>query len=251
LILAAPYAENPVAVSVTTVLESKPYVEMTIDAMKKAGIKPKYNTNLSMITVPIGCYKPRDTRVEGDWRSAAYMLAAGAMAGKGKVDNLDLMSKQADRETIRILDEMEAYIKHKGNRITTERSRLTAVDLDLSDCPDLFPMVACLCAIAKGTSKLTGLGRLRIKESDRLSAMIEGLRGMGITVKSDDTVAYIKGGSPRGTVIDSHNDHRVAMSFAILAQVATGETVIQNPECVQKSYPGFWSDLEQLGGKIE
>ncbi len=251
VLLAAPYAENPVDLSVSTVLESKPYVEMTIDAMKKVGVKIQYNPDLTRIHVPCGRYKPRAAKVEGDWSSAAYLLAAGATTGKVHVDNLNMLSKQADREIIRILDEMGAYIKQNGNRVTTELSILSPVNVDLSDCPDLFPIVACLCAVADGESRLSGLGRLRLKESDRLSAMTTGLRNMGITVETDESTAIIHGGKPQGAVIDPHNDHRIAMSFAILAQVAEGETVIQNPSCVDKSYPRFWNDLEKIGATLQ
>jgi len=251
IILAAPYAENPVELKVTPHLESKPYVWMTIDAMRKAGVKPQCSADLSEIHVPNGRYKSRHTRVEGDWSSAAYMLAAGAIAGKVHVDHLDLKSQQADREIINILEAMDAYIKISGNRVTTELSRLSAVEFDLSDCPDLFPVVACLCASAEGTSILSGLGRLRLKESDRLHAMKAGLKRMGINVTVDDSTAQITGGNPKGAVIDTYNDHRIAMSFAVLAQTAMGETTIQNPECVDKSYPEFWEDLAQIGAKLE
>ena len=250
IILAAPYAEKSLTLRVTTRLESKPYVQMTIDTMKKTGITPRYSENLEEIHVPTGCYKPLRTHIEGDWSSAAYLLAAGAIAGKVHVDNLDVKSSQADMEITRILEEMGAYIKITGNRITTEKSDLSAITADLSNSPDLFPIVACLCSIAEGESRLTGLGRLRIKESDRLSAMIDGLRRMGVEVKGDDEAVTIKGSTPMGAVIDTYNDHRIAMSFAVLAQAAEGETTIMNPECVSKSYPGFWEDLKKIGAEI-
>ena len=250
IILAAPYAETPVELRVTTQLESKPYVKMTLDAMKKSGIKAECSEKLECFHIPNGEYKPLRTRVEGDWSSAAYMLAAGTLAGKVHVDNLDLASSQADKEIISILDEMGGYIKIKGKRITAEKSKLNAIETDLSDCPDLFPIVACLCSVAEGTSRLTGLSRLRIKESDRLSAMMDGLHKMGIEVIGEDDSVRITGARPRGAVIDPFNDHRIAMSFAVLSHVAEGETTIMNPECVSKSYPGFWEDLKKIGAKI-
>ncbi len=250
IILAAPYAESPVELRITTRVESKPYVKMTLDAMRKSGIKIEYPENLERLHIPNGKYSPLRTRIEGDWSSAAYMLAAGTLAGKVHVDNLDLDSSQADKEIIHILDEMGAYIKIKGKRVTAEKSKLNALETDLSDCPDLFPMVACLCSVAEGTSRVTGLSRLRIKESDRLAAMMEGLHKMGIEIAGDDDSVRITGSLPRGAVIDPHNDHRIAMSFAVLSHVAEGETTIMNPECVSKSYPGFWEDLRQIGAGI-
>ena len=250
IILAAPYAESPVELRITTHVESKPYVKMTLDTMKKSGIKIEYLDNLEHFHIPNGKYSPLRTGIEGDWSSAAYMLAAGTLAGKVHVDNLDLDSSQADKEIIRILDEMGAYIKIKGKRVTAEKSKLNALETDLSDCPDLFPIVACLCSVAEGTSRVTGLSRLRIKESDRLAAMMEGLHKMGIEIAGDDDSVRITGSLPRGAVIDPHNDHRIAMSFAVLSHVAEGETTIMNPECVSKSYPGFWEDLRQIGARI-
>jgi 3-phosphoshikimate 1-carboxyvinyltransferase len=251
IILAAPYADNPVDLEITTRLESKPYVELSLDAMKKSGVETLYSENLNMIIVPKGLYKPQITRIEGDWSSAAYMLAAGVMTGKVHVENLDIQSRQADREIIQILDQMGANIKINGERVTTEKSCLTAIELDMRDYPDIFPIVACLCSVAEGTSKLTGLRRLKIKESDRLSAVIDGLERMGINITRTDDSVTIKGGKPIKAKIDPHNDHRIAMSFAILAHKADGETIIMKPECVSKSYPSFWEDLKKIGAKIK
>jgi 3-phosphoshikimate 1-carboxyvinyltransferase len=250
IILAAPYAENPVDLRITTRLESKPYVEMTLNAMRKSGVKVQHTENMDAFHVPAGRYNARTTRIEGDWSSAAFLLASGAISGKVHVDNLDVESSQADREILRILDEMGAYIKISGNRVTTEKSMLTAIEADLSDCPDIFPIIACLCSAAEGESRLTGLARLRLKESDRVAAVMEGLGKMGAAVTSIGDVLIINGGALHGAVIDPYNDHRIAMSFAVLAQAATSETTIMNPECVSKSYPDFWDDLKQIGARI-
>ena len=250
IILAAPYAENPVDLRITTRLESKPYVEMTLNAMRKSGVKVQHTENMDAFHVPAGRYNARTTRIEGDWSSAAFLLAAGALSGKVHVDNLDVESSQADREILRILDEMGAYIKISGNRVTTEKSMLTAIEADLSDCPDIFPIIACLCSAAEGESRLTGLARLRLKESDRVAAVMEGLEKMGAAVTSIDDILIINGGALHGAVIDPYNDHRIAMSFAVLAQAATSETTIMNPECVSKSYPAFWDDLKHIGARI-
>ena len=251
IMIAAPYADNQVDITIIPPLESKPYVEMTLDAMKKYGVKPVYSSNLDNIRIPLGRYYSKRLRVEGDWSSAAFLLAAGVVSGKVHVDNLDMGSSQADKEIIRILEEMGAYIKFTGTRITTEKSELSAIEADLSDCPDIFPIVACLCSLAEGESKLTGLARLRIKESDRLAAVAEGLQRMGADITSSDSSVIIKGGLVHGATIDPHNDHRLAMSFTILAQAAKGETTILNPDCVSKSYPEFWTDLEKIGANIK
>ncbi|MFC1802370.1 3-phosphoshikimate 1-carboxyvinyltransferase [Thermoproteota archaeon] len=250
IILVAPYSEEPVELKILK-LESKPYVQMTLDAMRNCGINTQHSHSFDMINVPIGRYHPVDTWIEGDWSSAAFILGAGVLSGKVHVDFLNIQSSQADKKILRILDELGGYLKIKGNRVTTEKSSLTSIEANLSDCPDIFPIVSCLCSVAKGKSKLTGLGRLKIKESDRLVAMVKGLKKMGIKTSIEGTSIIIEGGKPRGAVIDPHNDHRIAMSFAILGLTASGVTTVMNPECVSKSYPMFWDDLKRLRARID
>jgi 3-phosphoshikimate 1-carboxyvinyltransferase len=250
IILAAPYAKEPVTVNVTTRLESKPYVQMTIDAMKRGGVRATSNSELTEIHVPQGTYKPVDTRIEGGWSSASFLFAAGVLSGNVHVDNVDAESSQADKEILHALNQMGANIKIKGKRVTAEKSHLTGLEMNLSDCPDIFPIISSLCAVAHGSSKLTGLGRLKIKESDRLEAMAEGLRAMGANIKVIDDTCTIEGGSLKGATIDPHGDHRIAMSFAVLGLVAEGETTINDPDCVNKSYPDFWEDLAALGADM-
>jgi len=124
------------------------------------------------------------------------------------------------------------------------------VKTDFSDYPDLFPIVSALCTVAEGTSELTGLGRLRLKESDRVAAMAKGLTRMGAEVAEDGGAVRIKGGRVRGAELNPYNDHRIAMSLGILALAAEGETTILDAGCVTKSYPGFWSHLERLGVNV-
>ena len=249
IILASPYAIEPVTVKVTTRLESKPYVQMTLDAMRRGGIKTISKQGFVEIKVPLGKYRPTRTRIEGDWSSASFMLAAGALSGKVHVDNLDIASGQADKEIMHALDLMGAHVKIKGKRVTAEKSILNGIKMNLSDCPDIFPIISSLCATAQGKSTLTGLGRLKIKESDRLSAMTEGLRKMGARIQVVDDTCTVEGGPLKGASIDPHGDHRIAMSFAVLGTVAEGETIINDPDCVRKSYPGFWDDLASLGAE--
>ncbi len=251
IILAAPYAENPVKVKVSTRLESKPYVQMTLDAMKRRGVRATTNRDLTEINVPRGEYVATRTRIEGDWSSGAFMLAAGVLAGKVHVDNLDTGSSQADKEILHALGLMGAHVEIKGKRVTAEKSYLKGIEMDLSDCPDIFPIISVLCAVARGESKLTGLDRLRIKESDRLKSMTEGLRMMGARINVTDKACTIQGGSVKGADINTYGDHRIAMSFAVLGLVAEGETIIYNPDCVAKSYPGFWDDLAGLGAEMK
>jgi 3-phosphoshikimate 1-carboxyvinyltransferase len=175
------------------------------------------------------------------------MLAAGAVGGEVTMENLNTGSRQADGAVLEILEAMGAGVTCREGSVSVSKEDLKGVELDLSDSPDLFPIVAALSAVAKGGCVLRGLGRLRFKESDRLEVMVEGLAQAGIKSTRDGDSLSIEGGKPRGCVIDPRKDHRIAMAFAVLGLVAEGETTILDAECVSKSYPGFWRDLESIG----
>jgi len=250
LLLVSPMTMSPLTIRVTTPLQSWPYVEMTMDAMESFGVKASASPGRDMFTAPTEKYRASKVNVEGDWSSASYLLAAGALGGEVTVENLDADSSQADTAILDILSRMGAELTVKGDDVICSRGQLKAVKADFSDYPDLFPIVSALCSVAEGTSELTGLGRLRLKESDRVAAMAEGLTRMGANVAEDDGVVKITGGTMRGAELNPYNDHRIAMSLGILALAAEGDTVILDAGCVTKSYPGFWDHLERLGVKI-
>jgi 3-phosphoshikimate 1-carboxyvinyltransferase len=250
LLLIAPFAREELRVKVTTRLESAPYVGMTLDAMRGFGVQAEASEGYREITVKRQAYAPTTFAVEGDWSSGAYMLAAGALAGKVSVENLHSGSRQADAAIAEILGEMGAEPQFRGERVSVECAELRGIDWDLADSPDLFPVVAALCSAAKGESSLRGIKRLRLKESDRIASMVEGLSRMGVKTESSDEMLIIHGGAPEGAVIDPHDDHRIAMAFGVLGLAARGGTTIKDAECVSKSYPDFWGDLEALGARI-
>jgi 3-phosphoshikimate 1-carboxyvinyltransferase len=224
---------------------------MTMDAMRAFGVEARATPDMRRLTAPLGPYKASTVEVEGDWSSAAYVLAAGALTGSVTLRGLNQASSQADRAIIEILSRMGADVSTNGGTIKISKSLLRGISTDLSDCPDLFPVVSALCAAAKGESTLTGLGRLRFKESNRVAAMAEGLTRMGIKMKCNSDFARITGGTPKGAEVDPWRDHRIAMSLAVLALVAEGETKISDAWCVSKSYPGFWGDFAAIGGRFE
>jgi 3-phosphoshikimate 1-carboxyvinyltransferase len=250
LLLIAPFAREQLQVKVTTRLESAPYVGMTLDVMRAFGVHAESSEGYREFTVKPQAYKPTTFPVEGDWSSGAYMLAAGVLTGKVSVENLHVGSRQADEAIIEILREMGTEPKFHGHGVGVECAELREIDWDLTDCPDLFPIVAALCSTAGGESRLLGIKRLRLKESDRIASMVEGLSRMGIKTDSTDETMTIHGGVPEGAVIDPNDDHRIAMAFGVLGLAARGETMINDAECVSKSYPGFWGDLEALGARI-
>ena len=250
LLFISPLAEEAVKIRLTTPLESSPFVLMTLDCLRKFGIKVKYAKSLREFEASKQTYKPAKYRVEGDWSSASYLLALGALSGEVKVENLNLESCQGDKIVLDLLRDMGASITANQASVTVRRSRLNAIRADLSHCIDLLPTMAVLAAAADGVSEFVGIERARIKESNRVSALREGLNRMGVKVIEERNRLAIAGSKPKGAVIDPRNDHRIAMAFSILGSVV-GETVINNAECVSKTYPEFWNVLKSIGGEVE
>jgi len=144
------------------------------------------------------------------------------------------------------LNDMGAFVSLDGDLVTVKKSSLKAIRADLSDCIDLLPTMAILAAVADGVSQFVGISRARLKESNRVSALREGLERMGVNVIEENDRLIITGSKPKGAVIDTRGDHRIAMAFGILGSVA-GETVIHEAECVAKTFPEFWSILQSIG----
>ena len=250
ILLIAPRASGGTTLELTTPLESKPYVSMTIDVQRAFGVESKPSKDMRTFKAGEQMYEPSSYSVEGDWSSASYLLAAGALGGEVTIDGLNNGSLQADANVARILRLMGAETTRVEGGLCVRRSDLQSIEADLSDSPDLFPIVSTLCAVADGESVLTGVGRLQYKESNRGAAMIDGLSRMGIKVADFGDHVVITGGSPKGCMINTRKDHRIAMAFAVLGLAAEGETKITHAECVAKSYPGFWGALERLGADL-
>ena len=250
LLFVSPLAISGVTVRLSSPLESKPYVAMTLDSMAKFGIKVEHSEVFDTFTIPKQAYKTARYTIEGDWSSASYFLALGAVNGDVTVANLNPDSLQGDKKMVNFLKEMGASVVISENSIAVTKSRLNALCADLSDCIDLLPTMAALVSMAEGVSVLTGIERARLKESNRVAAVKEGLERMGIKVVEAKNSLTITGSRPRGAVIDSKGDHRIAMAFSILGSLAGG-TVIEGAECVSKTYPGFWNDLKSIGGEVQ
>jgi len=249
LLMVAPFAEQAVTVRLTTPLESRPYVLMTMDIMQWFGVTVTSSMSLDEFQIFPRKYQPTRYEVEGDWSSASYPLALGALAGDVEVTNLPTETMQGDRMLVDFLREMGASVTSGRNSVIVRQSKLKALTADLTDCIDLLPTLAVLAACATGTSRFSGIARARLKESDRVAAVREGLARMGIGTGEDKDLLTITGGKPQGAVIDSHNDHRIAMAFSLLGTIAGG-TIIEQAECVSKTYPEFWEVLAGLGGKV-
>ena len=242
-------------------LKSKPYADLTLGVMKQFGMKLPENSNYEEFYFPSTDIAYQDDEriaidyfVEGDWSGAAFLLVAGAIAGKISVEGLDINSAQADKAIIEALKEAGADILIDAGRITVSSplgDGRKAFHFDATDCPDLFPPLVALAAYCKGTSVIEGAGRLQHKESNRALTLQEEFGKMGVEIKLQDDRMMIKGGRIlKGTTVHSHHDHRIAMACAVAALKADRETVIQEADAVNKSYPGFFGDLKLLGANV-
>ncbi|MFC1987843.1 3-phosphoshikimate 1-carboxyvinyltransferase [Chloroflexota bacterium] len=250
LLLISPFAEKGVKIRLTTPLESQPFVLMTVECLKAFGIKANFSEDLKEFETSKQTFQPTKYVVEGDWSSASYLLAIGALAGEVVVENLNPESLQGDKAILNFLKDMGALVTIGDNSVSIKKSRLKALKADLTDCIDLLPTMAVLAAAADGVSEFTGIERARLKESDRPSALREGLERMGIKVIEERNRLTITGSSAKGSVIDTRGDHRIAMAFSLLG-LNSGGTIINNAECVSKTYPEFWDILKGIGGEVK
>ena len=253
LLMIAPYTEDGLRIMITDELRSKPYIDITLSIMRDFGVETVNQDYKEFLVKGDHIYKGKRYRIEGDYSSAAYFLAAGAIGGKPvTVKNLKADSAQGDKSLLNILSAMGCPVVRQKEQVTVyRRDELKGVTIDMGDYPDLVPTVAVVAAYARGKTEMTNIGHLRFKETDRLNDTAAELAKMGIRVDVTDNSMVIYGGKPLGAEIKAHNDHRMAMSLAIAAIFAEGNSIINGAEAVSKSYPRFFSDLASLSAKIE
>lgn len=252
LLFALPLLEQESTIEITDGLTSASYVDMTIDAVRRAGITISNKGNIYEIKGRQQYHLPQRTVVEGDWSAAAFWLVAGVI-GKHPitVQGINYDSLQGDRCIVDHLRKMGAFIEIADNRVVAFPSQLFGTDLDCMDTPDLVPILAVAAAAASGSTEFYNVGRLRYKESDRLAAMQKTLAAFGIASSVGEDTFTVYGGTPVAkNAVDSFGDHRIAMSAAILSTIADGETTILGAECVAKSYPSFYDHFLMLGGNV-
>jgi 3-phosphoshikimate 1-carboxyvinyltransferase len=245
ILLAAPYASQPVEVGVQG-LVSRPYVDVTLEGMSRFGAEAGWQDDETLRVEAPRNYQPGNHSVEGDCSSASYFWAAAAITG-GRIltSNIERNSRQGDLALLELLSRMGCEVKWGAEGVTIVGGSLQGIKVDMSDMPDMVPTLAMTAAFAKGKSVIFNVAHLRLKESDRLKAMTDGLRRLKIEVEEREDSLVIEGGKPQGALIDPHNDHRIAMSFAV-AGLATDGVQIANESCVNKSFPQFWETLEEL-----
>jgi len=251
LLISSALKEVDTEIVMTTPLKSRPYVDITMEMMARFGASCR-STSEGFFVDGGQRYRPRDYTVPGDFSSAAFPLAAGALTGKVTVRNLDPKDAQGDRAFLDILRSLGARVEWNGDALTCSTAELHATDIDLGDAPDLFPMAAVMCAFAEGESRIYNASHVRLKESDRISATAMFLRDMGADMVEKEDGCVINGGRPlHGAKVNSFNDHRILMAAAIAALRASGETMISDGDCHRISYPDFVSDMRSLGAKME
>jgi 3-phosphoshikimate 1-carboxyvinyltransferase len=244
IVISAPYAENKVTLKCVDEMTEKPYFDISLQMMAEFGVRAK-NNNYKQIEIPSGRYSARELTIEGDYSSASFFLLAGAICkAKVTVKGLRADTKQGDKAFLALMEKMGCEVSETNEGICVRGRKLSAIEEDMSNLPDLVPPLAIAAAFAKGESRLTNIGHLRDKECDRLAVIVSELGKMGVAAKCDESSLIIKGsGKIRGSRIDPHNDHRIAMSFAV-AGLATGNQTIEDEMCVAKSFPDFWEKFE-------
>jgi 3-phosphoshikimate 1-carboxyvinyltransferase len=254
LLFALPEAQSDTEIVLTTKLESKPYVKMTMDVLEDHGIKVETSGDFErFLVLAKQSYKPFNRVVPGDYSSAAFLLAAAAVTNSHiRVTNLQRETLQGDRKIVKILDVMGVRLDIGRNYVEVKgvKQKMKGIEVDVRDMPDLAPVIAVLACLSYGKSILNGTRRLRFKESDRIVSISRELRKMGGKIEEDKEKLVIEGtGKLEGVELDSHNDHRIAMACAVAALRAEGSTLIHGIECVKKSYPNFVEDFRYLGGE--
>jgi 3-phosphoshikimate 1-carboxyvinyltransferase len=248
LLLSGPCARNDIQIEVTGKLISRPYVDITLEVMEQFGIKVARDSYSSFKVASGQPYRSREHTIEGDTSSASYFWAAAAVTG-GTVVTTNIYpysTRQGDIRFLEILEKMGCIIEKKLDRVVVHGGRLRAIEADMSSMPDMVPTLAAIALFSSGESVIRNVHHLRHKESDRLRAIALEWNRLGAGVEEIDGGLVIHGGRRlTGTIVDPHNDHRVAMSLAVVGLRVPGIRII-NKECVQKSFPQFWQLWNRL-----
>lgn len=250
LLLVAPYSRTPSFLKVEGEVLSKPYVAMTLSVMDAFGIPVDCTPDFSSFSVPQGCYRAREYQIEGDASNASYFWAAAAVTGgRVTVTNVPVPSMQGDAMLVPLLGRMGCEVTRSGNGITLQGTgRLEGITVDMGDMPDVVPTLAVVAAFAEGKTVIENIAHLRIKECDRLSAVVAELTKLGVKVEEQEAAMIIHGSGGaglRGAVIETYEDHRMAMSLAVAGLRIPG-VQITGEECVAKSFPDFWERFKLL-----
>jgi 3-phosphoshikimate 1-carboxyvinyltransferase len=243
LLLISPYLLKGLTIHITSPLISTPYIDMTLSCMQEWGV----NVVGNYFVPGHQSYRKKQYVIEGDFSSAGYFFAIAALTKSTiTLENLNPSSVQADRKFLEILAKMGNIVSYEKNGVRVQGKQVLALDVDMQDCPDQVMTMAVLTAFAKGVTKISGVRSLRVKETERVLALKNELGKMGIQTEDTHDTLTIHGGFPRAAKIDTYNDHRMAMAFAVAGMRLPG-LVICHPEVVNKTFPSFWEVLRSLG----
>ncbi len=252
LLLIAPYGESQAELEVEGEIYSKPYVEMTIAVMYAFGVQIEATPQLDKFRIPKGRYRGCEYRIEGDASAASYFWAAAAISGgKVSISNAEVPSLQGDSFLVPLLARMgcEVQKEENGGLSLSSRGQLKGINAEMAGMPDVAPTLAIVAAFAEGTTTINNIAHLRIKECDRIHAVVQGLKSMGADIEEEDDRMIIHGkdggSNLHGAEIETFDDHRMAMCFAIAGLKVAGVKV-KKPECVKKSFPDFWQKLAEI-----
>ncbi len=251
LLLGLPLLDEDSEIHVTGTVESRPYIDITLDVLKTFGISIYEDKKNQIFFIRGGQFyhSPEEIKVSGDWSNAAFFLAAGALSPVPvTVTGLDFTSSQGDKAILDILENFGASITcTPPGKVTIYGKNLHGIQIDASNIPDLIPIISLVAAIADGKTVITNIERLRIKESDRAAAIITTLSNLSADIHEENNSLIITGKNELSSAqCDSFNDHRIAMTAGIASIRTNGSITIINPDAVQKSYPGFYDDLSSF-----
>ncbi len=246
LLMALPLIKDESRLHVSN-LNSLPYVQMTLNTLRKFGIEILHQNFEEYLIRGNQHYIPTTYTIESDWSSASFWLVASALGMNIELTGLSMTSLQADKQILEAFEAANCVLRYEENRLRMDGRNRKPFQFDATHCPDLFPALVTLACLCDGRSDIKGVNRLKHKESDRGLVLQEEFANIGVIIVLDDDTMHIHGKtSIEGGKVSSHNDHRIAMCFAIAALFADDEIEIQGAEAVAKSYPQFWDHLEQL-----
>ena len=253
LLFALPLLEGDSKIILTTELESKGYIDLTLACMKDFGIYIENNNYREFIIKGNQGYVSRDYRVEGDYSQGAFYLCADALGSEVEVQDLRKDSLQGDKEIIEILERMGAKFNYGDKLSCNPSNELVSTVIDGSQCPDIIPVISLVAALSKGTTEIINAGRLRIKECDRLKAVATELNKLGANIEEKEEGLVIHGVQELegGVEVWSWKDHRIAMTLAIASTRCKNPIIIKDYDCIAKSYPKFFEDYKMLGGAVD
>ncbi len=248
LLICAPYAEKDTLIELRGHTSSLPYIDMTIEVMKEFGVEVIRGTPNCYSVRNAQRYEGKRCRIEGDVSSASYFFLAAALCkGRVRVQNLNPRTLQGDIKLLSIMERLGCTVIRGNYWVEVVGGELIAGEhfFDLGDMPDMVPTLSVLAAFRPGRTIIRNVSHLRTKESDRLEALVTELRKTGVKVEQRDDGLIIDGNRPHDAEIETYNDHRIAMSFAIMG-LRTPGIKIKGKNCVNKSFPGFWAELKNL-----